>query len=93
MWRYLENVEPPTKKKYDHKAYESESRKRTFQQSWLSEFPWVTYDEKNNTMHCRSCKNFGGESLVEGKCKLSWSWMCAELVQASCGILPFTNAN
>ena len=77
MWRHIPGVRKPegggdcssgaTKRKSD-KEHEDKSakRSRTFKECWLKEFPWLEYDEEEGAMHCRSCKNFGGEPLGKG---------------------------
>ena len=49
--------------------YEKNKRKRTFQDSWLIEFPWLKYD--NNVMYCAVCRRHGNKAdksspLVKG---------------------------
>ncbi|XP_064597802.1 zinc finger protein 862-like [Liolophura sinensis] len=46
-------------------APEQSGRVRKFPNSWLDQFPWLEYDEVENVMVCKDCREFG----VEG----SWS--------------------
>jgi hypothetical protein len=59
--RHFEGAKPGVKRKVvsdpNTKKNEYEKkRKRTFQHSWLKEFPWLTYDEAVGKMYCTNCK-------------------------------------
>ena len=49
MWRCLDGVKQPKKKKMDaelaktRQCYDQQSRKREFQPSWLQQFDWLEY--------------------------------------------------
>lgn len=61
--------EPPAKKhKKDYdKKYDTSKRKRTFQDTWLSEFPWMRVDD-DGTAKCTICRQF--PSNADTKCGL-----------------------
>ena len=46
----------PPKKKFDDATYDREKRKRTFQDHWVAEFPWLCYDETTGKMACTTCQ-------------------------------------
>ena len=62
MWRFIEGVGPPAKKKTEEekqkasKQYE-ESRTRSFQMSWMKTFrEWLRYDDSTKLMFCTLCE-------------------------------------
>ena len=77
MWRYVEGVKPPEKRKCisseerlaNRRKYEKEERMRTFKSDWAKEFEWLQHDPDSNTMTCSACKEFDTEctsSFVKG---------------------------
>ena len=63
MWKYLEGVEPPQKKKQktseerkeQQANYEKQSRNRSFLESWKSGRPWLQFDKEKSAMFCSTC--------------------------------------
>lgn len=61
MWRFIDSLKPPVAKKpkssdeiKDQQLnYENTTRKRTFQDRWLKQFPWLTV--KTSRMICSTC--------------------------------------
>ncbi|XP_060587867.1 zinc finger protein 862-like [Ruditapes philippinarum] len=66
MWRYLNQVtEPPKKKtktseerKETQREYDRLQRDRTFQNTWLTQFSWLVYDGEKKEMKCNVCINY-----------------------------------
>ena len=50
----------PAKRKFDDKEYDASKRVRTFQASWLGEFPWLAEDtvKDSGTMYCTPCRQW-----------------------------------
>lgn len=42
------------------------NHKRTFQMKWLSDFPWISYSDKDNGVYCRLCVLFGPREAGKG---------------------------
>ena len=69
MWKYLKGVPPPKKRKADDegvsgtkakmKKYNSSTRMRTFQLSWIHVRPWLRHDKATSKMYCDVCIKFG----------------------------------
>lgn len=58
--RHYEGAIPGVKRKEPslstaRKDYEKQ-RKRSFQESWMKQFPWLTYDNDSGLMYCKFCK-------------------------------------
>ena len=65
MWRYLTDVESPTKKaktdkdkKEAKKKYESYQRERQLKKKWLGQFKWLRFDSNKESMYCATCRDF-----------------------------------
>ncbi|XP_060554954.1 zinc finger protein 862-like [Ruditapes philippinarum] len=66
MWRFIENVQEPAKKKAKtrdqqleaQREYDKTKRDRNFQPSWSKEFPWLTFDNDKKLMFCKVCQKF-----------------------------------
>ena len=52
-----EPTNPETPRNKDLK-YDREKRTRTFQNSWIDQFPWVVFDENAQEMYCKYCRKF-----------------------------------
>ena len=48
---------------YD-KQYDAKKRKRNFQMSWLTEFPWLALDADLGIIKCKICCKKLGSSVV-----------------------------
>ena len=78
MWRFIEGVKKPEKAEKrprpststtteddEEKSAGKRAAKRavTFNQVWLKEFSWLTYDSESGEMHCQVCNENGGDPL------------------------------
>ena len=47
-----------TQSRADGRTYDSIKRRRCFQNSWLNDYHWLTYDRERDLMFCSVCKEF-----------------------------------
>jgi len=52
-----------SEKNIKKKEYANNDRKREFQNNWLKEFTWLRFDDKQYTMTCFMCKEYGSETI------------------------------
>ena len=64
LWLIRNPCRPDTSYKYPQK--EEYGKKRSFQQTWLKQFPWICYSEFCNGGLCINCVLFDTHSLWDG---------------------------
>ena len=64
LWLIRNSCRPDTSYKYPQK--EEYGKKRSFQQTWLKQFPWLCYSESCNGAFCINCVLFDAHSLWDG---------------------------
>lgn len=65
--RHLDSPNQPTNFNFPKRCDKNEKFSRAFQASWFNEFPWLHYDEKDDTSFCFTClKAIENGAISEG---------------------------